>query len=186
MRKLIAYQQLSLDGFFTDAHGDMSWAHQHDAEWSAYTAQNAGGTSVMVFGRKTYEMMASFWPTAEARAMNAAVAEHMNGQEKVVFSRTLASPSWANTTVRRGDVAGEVRRLKTEDGPDLLVMGSGSLMAPLVDGGLVDVLTVVIVPVILGGGRSLFAGTQGLHRLERTSARPFSNGNVVLTYGPRA
>ena len=90
MATLSVFNQVSLDGYFVDGSGDMSWAHKRDdAEWDAYTAENASGGGVLVFGRVTYQMMAGFWPTPAARAMNALVAERMNNLPKVVFSRTL-------------------------------------------------------------------------------------------------
>ena len=103
MRKLVVFNHVSLDGYFVDANGDMSWAkadHQ-DAEWNAFVAENASGGGVLVFGRITYELMIQYWPTPLAAQHNPAVAERMNNLPKVVFSRTLDTASWNNTTRRR-------------------------------------------------------------------------------------
>src|SRR4051812_12305715 len=101
MRKLAVFNHVSLDGYFVDMHGDMSWAHQHapDQEWDAFVAENARGGGALVFGRVTYELMASFWPTPAALEQLPAVAERMNAMPKVVFSRTLEQASWNNTTL---------------------------------------------------------------------------------------
>ena len=97
MRRLIAFEQVSLDGYFVDANGDMSWAHKQDPEWNEFAAGNAKGDGSLVFGRVTYDMMASFWPSPAALERMPAVAEGMNNLPKVVFSRTLDKVSWKNT-----------------------------------------------------------------------------------------
>ncbi len=110
MRRLIVFNNISLDGYFVDRNGDMSWAHQQDAEWSAFAAENAEGGGTLVFGRITYEMMAGFWPTPAASQAFPVVAERMNNLPKVVFSRTLERASWNNTKLVKGDLAAEVAR----------------------------------------------------------------------------
>src|SRR5688572_23705499 len=128
MRKLTVFNSISVDGYFTDAKGDISWAHeQSDAEWNDFTSSNASGDVEMVFGRVTYEMMASFWPSEEARKTMPLVAKGMNESRKYVFSRSLEKVSWQNAKLVKGDLAGEIRTLKKEKGPDLLIMGSGTL-----------------------------------------------------------
>ena len=117
MRRLGVFNQVSLDGYFTDKNGDMSWAHKQDAEWQAFASQNASGGGVLVFGRITYDMMASYWPTPEAHKQNPVVAEH---------------------------------------------------------------------PIVLGSGRTMFDGMDGKMGLALKNSRSFSNGNVVLWYGPSA
>ena len=97
MRKLIVFNTVSLDGYFVDANGDMSWAHQRDQEWNAFTRENASGGGVLLFGRKTYELMVSYWPTPIAMKNDPVVAEGMNNLSKVVFSRTLDKVSRKNT-----------------------------------------------------------------------------------------
>ncbi|WNG33547.1 dihydrofolate reductase [Archangium minus] len=184
MRRLSVFNQVSLDGYFVDAHGDMSWAHKQDEEWDRFASENASGGAELLFGRVTYELMSSFWPTRQALEANPVVAEQMNKLPKVVFSRTLEKASWNNTRLLKGDLAAEVRKLKEEPGLDLLVMGSGSIVAQLTDARLVDEYQVVIIPIVLGGGRSMFEGSKRLDlKLQKT--RAFTNGNVVLWYEPR-
>lgn len=89
MPKLVAYNAVSLDGYFTDANGDMSWAHKRDPEWQAFVSENASGGGRLLFGRVTYDLMASFWPTALAAQSNPIVVERMNSLQKFVFSRKL-------------------------------------------------------------------------------------------------
>ena len=129
MPKLVAYTSVSLDGYFTDANGDMNWAHKHDSEWQAFVSENASSGGQLLFGRVTYELMASFWPTALAAQSNPVVTERMNNLRKFVFSRKLDQVTWNNTTLLKGDLAAEVRNLKQEPGPNVVVMGSGSIVA---------------------------------------------------------
>jgi dihydrofolate reductase len=184
MRKLIAFESVSLDGFFKDANEDMSWAHKQDPEWNAFVAGNSQGDGALLFGRMTYEMMASFWPTPAAREMAPAVAEGMNRMPKFVCSRSLGSASWQNTTLLPGDAAMQVRRIKSEPGPDLAILGSGRLVSSLVQAGLIDELQIVVVPIVLGRGTTLFAGVGERIPLKLASTRAFANGNVVLYYEP--
>jgi dihydrofolate reductase len=184
MRRLTVFNQVSLDGYYCDAHGDMSWAHRDDAEFREFTHQNARGGGVLVFGRVTYEQMAGFWPSAAAQKIDAETARAMNSLEKIVFSKTLSKASWNNTTLYAGDLVGQLRKLKHQAGLDLVIMGSGSLIPPLLDAGLIDELQLVVNPLALGSGRSLFAGVKKPVSLERTSSRNFKNGNVLLCYAP--
>lgn len=184
MPKVTVFNQVSLDGYFADEHGDMSWAHKHDAEWNEWVAGNARGGGALLFGRVTYDMMASFWPTPAALQSAPAVAERMNALPKYVFSRTLRSATWNNTRVLNGDLATEVRKLKSEPGPDMVVLGSGSIVTQLTDARLVDLYQLVVNPLILGRGRKLFDGVRERASLRLESTRSFRNGNVVLTYAP--
>lgn len=185
MRKLTVFNQVSLDGYFTDADGDMGWAHRSDPEWDTFVADNASHAGgMLLFGRVTYEMMASFWPTPMARAQMPVVADGMNTLPKVVFSRTLREVTWANTRLVTTGLVDEVRALKQGDGKDIAIMGSGTLVSQLTDAGLIDEYQIVVNPIVLGGGRTLFEGVKSRRALKRIRTRPFENGNVVLTYTP--
>jgi dihydrofolate reductase len=131
MRKIHVFNNVTIDGYFVSKTGDMSWAHNMDPEWVAFTQDNARGDAAMLFGRVTYEMMAGFWPTPAAAQQMPHVAKAMNAAKKYVASRTLARADWSNTTVIMGELVAEVARLKSESGPDLLVMGSGTIVAQL-------------------------------------------------------
>ena len=184
--RLVVFNSVSLDGYFTDARGDMSWARkdEHDAEWNAFVEDNARGGGTLVFGRITYEMMASFWPTPMAAAMMPAVAERMNSLPKVVFSRTLHTATWNNTTLVKGDIAAEVREMKRQPGMDMAILGSGSIVSQLAQEHLIDEYQVVVTPVALGGGRTMFEGVKKRLLLKLTRTRAFANGNVLLCYEP--
>lgn len=184
MRKLRVFMQHSLDGYFVDRHGDMSWAHRHDPEWVAFIGENASGGGALLLGRTTYELMASYWPTPAAHAANPAVAEGMARMSKVVFSRTLRESPWENTTFLAGDIAAEVRRMKAEPGADMVILGSGSIVSQLTDAGVIDEYQIVVNPIVLGSGRSIFDGVRRTVDLVLKGTRAFGNGNVVLWYEP--
>ena len=181
-RTLSVFNSVSLDGFFTDAGNDMSWAHTQDPEWNKFMSTNASGEAELVFGRKTYEMMARFWPSKEAAQAMPEVARGMNRMRKTVFSHTLKAADWENSRVAQVDLATEIRRMKSEPGPNLLILGSGEIVAQLTQAGLIDAYQLVVVPIVLGSGRTLFEGVTGKPRLELTKTRAFENGNVVGWY----
>ena len=133
MRKLSVFNNISLDGYFCDANGDMSWAHKggNDAEWNDFVSENAKGGGELLFGRVTYQMMASYWPTPMAMKTMPAVAERMNATPKIVFSRTLNDAAWNNTKLVNGDLAAEVRKLKEQAGPGMAILGSGTIVSQL-------------------------------------------------------
>jgi dihydrofolate reductase len=187
MQKLIVFNHVSLDGYFVDANGDMSWAHAHndDAEWNAFVAENASGGGTLVFGRITYDLMASFWPTQFALETMPEVAEGMNSLPKIVFSRSMNKTSWSNTKLVKGDIANEIRALKKESGKGIAILGSGSIVSQLANEGLIDEYQVVVNPIVLGRGRTMFAGIEKMLNLKLTKTQAFRNGNVLLCYGCR-
>jgi dihydrofolate reductase len=186
MRKLVVFNMVSLDGFFVDSKGDISWAHKHDAEWNAFVNENASGSGVLVFGRITYQLMASYWPTAMALQNSPVVAKGMNGMPKIVFSRTLDKALWSNTRLIKGDVAAEVRTLKNEPGPDMVILGSGSIVSQLAQQNLIDEYQIAQSPIVLGRGRTMFEGLQERLNFKLTKSRTFGNGTVFVCYQPAA
>jgi dihydrofolate reductase len=186
MPKLIVFNQVSLDGFIADEKGDMNWAHRDDAEWKAFSAETAKGDARLLFGRVTYEMMAAFWPTPYAIENLPAVATRMNSLPKVVFSKTLKKALWNNTELVKADIAGKVRVLKKEAGPQLVILGSASIVSQLAQEGLVDEYQIVVNPIVLGKGKSMFGGVKGRLNLRPTKTRTFANGNILLHYEPVA
>ncbi len=184
MRKLLVFNHVSLDGYFVDQKGDMSWAHNQDPEWNEFVNQNASGDGQLLFGRKTYDMMAGFWPTPMAHKTLPTVAERMNSAAKVVFSRTMDKADWNNTRLLKGDLAEEVRKLKSEPGAGMVLMGSGTIVSQLAQAGLIDEYQLVVNPIILGSGRTLFESVKDRLRLKLTKSRAFGNGSVVLSYAP--
>jgi dihydrofolate reductase len=188
MPKLVVFNNVTLDGYFTGANGDFSWAHsgRDDAEFNAFIADNASGGGVLLFGRITYDLMAGYWPTPIAAENDPVVAERMNNLPKVVFSRTLDKPSWSNTKLVKGNIAEAIRRMKQESATGMAILGSGSIVSQLVPEGLIDEYQVVVNPVVLGRGRTMFDGIKEPLSLKLTRTRTFRNGKVFLCYEPTA
>lgn len=186
MQKLAVFNSVALDGYFTGKNGDMGWAYagSDDPEFREFTAGNASGEGTLLFGRKTYEMMASYWPTPAAARNAPQVADGMNRMPKIVFSRTLDRASWDNTRVLKGDLIEEVRRLKERSGEGLVILGSGSLVSQLAPEGLIDEYQMVLTPVVLGEGRTMFETVKKELPLKLTRTRAFRNGKVFLCYEP--
>lgn len=183
-RKLSIFENISLDGYFTDILGDMGWAHEEhlDAEFAKFTAGNAAGGGALLFGRVTYETMQGFWTTDQAQEAMPEVAKMMNALPKYVFSRTLKAADWNNTTLLYGEPAAEVVRLKNQDGGDITVLGSGTIVSQLVEARLVDSCAFILCPMILGGGRTLFSELKERRALKLEKSRVFDNGKVFLSY----
>ena len=183
MRRLTVFNLMTLDGYIAGEDGDISW-HNVDGEFQelANGASNSGNT--LLFGRVTYELMAGFWPTAEAMRADPIVAAGMNRSEKIVFSRTMRTAEWNNTKLVKDDMLGEVRRLKQGAGRDLTVLGSGSIVSQLAQEGLIDEYSILLNPVVIGRGRTMFEGMTKKLALKLTDVRGFGNGNMLLKYEP--
>lgn len=186
MRKLVVFNHITLDGYFVSEDGDMSWAHQSDddAEFHAFVASNASQGGTLLFGRVTYDLMASYWPTPIAHEHAPAVAAGMNRLQKVVFSRTLDRVTWQNTTLIKDDMPSAVRRMKQESGDDMVILGSGTIVSQLAEEGLIDEFQLLVNPLVLGKGRTLFEGVSHRLNLTLTKSRTFANGIVLLCYQP--
>lgn len=190
MRKAVLFMMVSLDGYIEGPNHDLSW-HNVDKEFNAFAVQNLIDSGVMIFGRRTYELMADFWPKYKPMKGDKdgnTVSEMMNSLPKVVFSRTLKkvawSKEWDNITLAKGDVATEIAELKQQPGKKLSVLGSNNLCVSLLEAGLLDELMLMINPVAIGSGTPLFDGIHDKFNFKLLSVREFNSGNVLLTYKP--
>ncbi len=182
MANLITFNLVTLDGFFEGPDHSIDW-HNVDDEFNAFAAEQLDRLGGLMFGRVTYELMASYWPTESS---DDPVAERMNALPKYVASRTLRSVDWQNSRLLGPDLAGEIRRLKQSADGDIGIFGSGKLIAALMPLGLIDVHGVMVNPVILGRGTPLFQDVEERSDLTLIDARPFASGNVLLRYRPRS
>ncbi|NVB81761.1 MAG: dihydrofolate reductase [Kofleriaceae bacterium] len=185
MRSLSVFNSVSVDGFFTDANSELGWAYKFggDAEYNAWVGENAkSGGGMLVYGRKTYDMMVAYWPTPQAMEERPVVAKGINASPKIVFSRRMEKATWNNTTLIKEDPVAAMKKLKAEPGPNLVVMGSGQIVSQLAAAGLVDRYTLPVIPTVLGKGRSMFEGLDRPIDLRLAGTRSFKNGIVVLTY----
>jgi dihydrofolate reductase len=186
MRRLIVFNHVTLDGYFVSAKGEFNWAKtgNDDPEYSAFVAENASGGGELLFGRITYQLMASYWPTAIAAQHNPGVAKGMNSMRKVVFSRTLDQALWNNTRLVKDDIVTEIRKMKDEPGPGMAILGSGSIVSQLAPEHLIDEYQLMVDPVALGKGRTMFEGMREMLTLKPTRTRAFKNGKTFLCFEP--
>jgi dihydrofolate reductase len=184
MRKVIFFMFTTLDGFFEGREqGDLSW-HHVDEEFVRFSLEQIRAVDMLLFGRVTYEMMASYWATPAALDEDPLTTERMNNLPKIVFSKTLSKVDWQNTRLVKADFAEEISRLKQAPGKDLIIFGSSDLAVTFIEKGLIDEFRIMINPVALGGGKSLFHGLQSRLELKLIEVRPFKSGNVLLSYIP--
>jgi dihydrofolate reductase len=183
VRKLCSFHVTSVDGYYEGPKGEFDWPVV-DEEFNQFALRQLEEVDTLLFGRVTYQLMASYWPTPAAEQDDPKVAAKMNGLPKLVVSRSLKEATWANTQLIGGDAAAELTRRKQQPGKDMLVMGSSELTVRLLQEGLVDELRIMLTPVALGAGRSLFHTADERIGLRLLRARPFSSGNVLLTYQP--
>jgi dihydrofolate reductase len=185
MRKLYSFMVVTLDGFYEGPNGEFDWPNVDD-EFNEFAISQIDDIDTLLFGRVTYEGMASYWPTPEAVEGDPLVAERMNRIPKVVFSKSLTEATWQNTTLVGDEAAEAVAKLKEEAGKALALFGSPTLTVSLLEQGLVDELRIKVNPVLLGGGKSLFTGLHDRVQLKLTRTTVFSSGNVLLHYQPVA
>jgi dihydrofolate reductase len=182
MRKIFVFLMATLDGYQETTAGDLFW-HNVDAEFLEFAAAQLDEADALLFGRKTYEHMAAFWPTEAAQHGVPAVASRMNGFDKIVVSRTLTEAAWGPVTILSDDVAAQLAKIKTQPGKDIALIGSSDLAASLLGTGVIDEIRIMVNPVVLGSGHAVLAGAeQTALRLARI--RQFGSGNVLLTYRP--
>ncbi|HZS56770.1 MAG TPA: dihydrofolate reductase family protein [Bryobacteraceae bacterium] len=185
MRRLIVFNNMTVDGYFAGPNGDINWFRDHrDIDFDAFTANDADAGLVLVFGRVTYDLMRSYWPTERALQEDPAVARRMNTLPKIVFSRTMNDTAWSNSTLLKGDVAPELARLKKQGGGDLLILGSGSVVTQCAEAGLIDNYQIVVQPIATGSGQTLFEGLTKHLELRLVETRKLGNGNVFVSYEP--
>src|ERR1700704_813352 len=173
MRKLIMWNLVSLDGFFEGAKSwDLGW---HDSVWGEelerLSIDQLNSADTLLFGRATYEGMASYWPSAKGE-----VADLMNQIRKVVFSRTLEKASWNNTRLVKGNAEEEVAKLKKQPGKDLLIFGSANLSTTLIRHRLIDEYRLCLAPIVLGRGTPLFKASSETMKLKLLETRPLKSG----------
>ncbi|WP_420594142.1 dihydrofolate reductase family protein [Deinococcus sp.] len=178
MRRLIVSELLTLDGVMEDS---TPWHRDYRSpESGQFKSGELFGSDTLLLGRVTYGGFADYWPTVTDTG---AFGERMNSLPKYVVSGTLKEAHWNNSHIIRENIAGEVARLKTQEGQDILVYGSGELSRFLLAQGLVDQLNLLIYPVVLGQGKRLFGEGAGPN-LTLTDSRTFSSGVVLLQYHP--
>ena len=183
MRKVFLFNMITLDGFFEGPNQDISWHHVDD-EFNEFAIEQLKEVDTLLFGRVTYQGMASYWPTEVAISNDPEVAGLMNSVQKIVFSKTLNQADWHNTRLVSGNAAQEVSKLKQQPGKDIAIFGSSHLATTLAERDLIDEYRIIINPVFLGNGTPLLKGITDRLNLNLLKSRTFKSGNVLLYYVP--
>lgn len=181
MRKVFLFNMITLDGFFEGPNQDISWHHVDD-EFNEFAIEQLKEVDTLLFGRVTYQGMASYWPTEFAISSDPIVAELMNNLPKMVFSRTLEKAEWNNTKLVNNNAAEEVSKLKQQPGKDIAIFGSSAFAVTLAERGLIDEYRVIVNPLLLGNGTPLLKGIKDKLDLKLLKSRTFKSGNVLLYY----
>ena len=182
MRTLFSFQLVSLDGFFEGPKRELDW-HNVDEEFHEFADRQLRTVDTLLFGRVTYQMMASFWPAAtESDPM---IASKMNALPKLVCSRTLTTVEWNNSRLIKGDITEEVSKLKKQPGKDIALFGSGTVLSALMEANLIDEHRIMIAPIVLGSGNPLFKKLERRQPLKLLRTTTFKSGNVLLVYAPK-
>ncbi|HEX2382971.1 MAG TPA: dihydrofolate reductase family protein [Acidimicrobiales bacterium] len=184
MRNVISFMVTTLDGYVEGPNGEFDWPNVDD-EFNDFAIKQLADIDTLLFGRVGYEGMASYWPTDQAQRDDPDVAGLMNGVAKVVYSKTLDKADWSNTTLVQDDAATDVEQRKQQSGKTMGIFGSPNLAVSLMRAGLVDELRVMVMPILLGAGRSLYDALDGERvAVQHVDTRTFASGNVIITYRP--
>ncbi len=190
MRKIIVTMWVTLDGFIAGPNNELDFVgERYDVAMGKYEYDLLSAADTVLLGRVTYESFAGAWPYVpdkpDADPGEVAYAQQLNAMRKIVFSRTLPRVEWNNSTLVREIVPEEIEQLKQEQGRDMLIYGSASVVQALTNYGLIDEYQLLVHPVLLGDGKPLFKNIKEkvTLKLVNTEARP--SGVVVLTYQPK-
>jgi dihydrofolate reductase len=187
MRKVVVTEYVTLDGIMEDPGGGEGtthggWSFQFWSEEAAkYKFDELFASDALLLGRVTYEGFAKAWPTVKDEV---GFAERMNSIPKYVVSTTLTEFEWNNSHLIQGNIAEEVAKLKQQEGKDILVVGSATLVQSLMQADLIDEYRLMVHPVVLGGGKRLFRDGSAKTVLQLVDTKSFSSGIVVLSYQP--
>jgi dihydrofolate reductase len=185
MGRLIVTEYISIDGVIEAPGGVEDYEHtgwvfefERGEEGQKFKDDETLGSEALLLGRITYDGFALAWPTMEGE-----IADKFNAMPKYVISKTLVDPEWNNTTVLRGEVIEEARALKQTIEGDIVVHGSAQLARALVAAGLVDELRLMVFPLVLGSGKTLFDSNGKKTLMPLRQATTVGDGITILTYG---
>ena len=190
MRKIITTTWVTLDGFIAGPNNEMGFVGAvYDEAMGKYEYDLVSAADTLILGRVTYESFASSWPYVPDRPGadpgEVAYANLLNAMRKIVFSKTLPSVEWHNSTLHREIVPAEIEQLKQEPGRDIVIYGSASVIQELTNHGLIDEYQVLVHPFILGDGKPLFKNIKAKVNLKLVDAQARPSGVVLLTYQPK-
>lgn len=188
MRKIKLQIQVSLDGFVSGPNGEMDWmVGEWDEALKEYARGLTNSADTFLMGRNTGEGMAVYWPTVASNPESSEddlwIADILNSQPKVVFSKTVTSINWTNVRVAN-DITKEVRSLKQQPGKDIILYGGAGIVSAFIRENLIDEYHLFINPVLMGKGKTIFRTIEEQMNLKLVHTTPSTTGIVVLQYVP--
>lgn len=179
MRKIIVSNLVSLDGFFEGPNCELDW-FVVEAEFNEYVKDLFKSVDTILFGRKTFEALGSYWPNTTED--DPTITHFMNKLPKIVFSKTLSKAEWNNSRIITENIAEEIHELKKLPGKDMVIFGSGEIVSYLAQQGLIDDYRIIVNPVILGRGRTMFKNIHEKISLKFQKITSLKSGVVILHY----
>jgi dihydrofolate reductase len=187
MRKVIVTMWVTLDGFIAGPNNDMSWVRVDEA-MGTYENDLVSAADTLLLGRLTYQSFAGAWPhvpdNPTASEGEKEYARKLNSMRKIVFSRTLETAEWNNSTLLHEISPDDIVAVKQESGKNIVIYGSASVVQSLMELGLIDEYQLLVHPIVLGSGKRLFRDGSNTTTLRLVEAKPFSSGVVLLSYQP--
>ncbi|SFF19663.1 dihydrofolate reductase family protein [Spirosoma endophyticum] len=188
MRKLVLFAHISLDGFAADSNASLGFL-SYNQELQQFADELVKTVGAPIYGKNTYQLMAGYWPTVLANpAASQSELDHAQWVEqipKIVFSTTLPSANWHNTTLIKDNVVDKVNQLKQQPGKDLVIFGSPGLAKSFMKLGLIDEYKLTLHPIILGEGISLFDSHTPMNKLRLLESKTLGSGVVTVHYTGR-
>jgi dihydrofolate reductase len=182
MKKIIAIEWLSLDGYFSDADSGTDWLVLGE-EGQKYLLNMFRAFDTILLGQVTFKMFQDYWPKPSPADKNPQeLTDFMNNTRKVVFSKTLQKTEWNNSVIVKDIVSKVIEKMKSESVKDIAIFGSGSIVSALTKFKLIDEYIIWIVPVFLGNGKTIFKSEEAKLKLKLLSTRMLDNGNMMLHY----
>lgn len=201
MRKIVVFDRVTADGYFSGSDGNLDWTVP-DAEIDKLGGDAVPGSgNMLLFGRRTYQMLESFWPHVLKSDAAEAPDPHTPGRQsaamrnmavwiheatKIVFSKSLADVTWHNSRLFRDVEPANIEALKNEPGgSDIMIFGSGEIVSKLTALGLIDEYQLIVTPLMLGSGKTLVSGVASRTPLDLLEVKRYDSGNVMLRYARR-
>lgn len=185
MRKLKLQMQITLDSYIAGPNGEMDWTVLNwDNELNKYVTEITEPVDCILLGRILAQEFIDYWDAriADPGDQDMEGIRKMNETPKIVFSKTLKNTVWKNTTLANGDLVDEINKLKNQNGKDIIVYGGGNFVSSLIKEGLIDEFHLLVNPVAIGDGMTIFKGLADRKNFTLVKSRSFDCGIVLLHY----
>lgn len=187
MRKLKLQVQMTLDGFVAGPNGELDWMNMNwDNGIMNYVSELTDSIGTILLGRKMTEGFVSYWTKVVSKPSSPeyAFGKKMVDTPKVVFTKTLDKSKWENTSIAKGELGEEIKKLKNQGGKDIIVYGGAGFVSSLIKAGLIDEYHLFVNPAVIGSGMTIFKYINGKRNLKLVKSIPFDCGIVLLHYEP--